>query len=109
MLRFEALTPQITCRQGAVATQAVRLIWWLGIITEHLNDMFCKRLFNLTMSWYRLRYFSLGVLVPVMFATMTKENTVHLFKLFYQIYPLHAMFSSAILRTFGMVSLVSSL
>jgi hypothetical protein len=48
-------------------------------------------------------------LVPVMFATMTKENTVHLFKLFYQIYPLHAMFSSAILRTFGMVSLVSSL
>jgi hypothetical protein len=48
-------------------------------------------------------------LIPVMFATVTDENTTHVLKPFYQFAPFHDISRSATLRTFGIEPLVNSL
>jgi hypothetical protein len=65
--------------------------------------------FNLTMSGNGLRNFGLWVLIPIMLAAMTNQNTTHTLKRFYQISSFHAISSSATRRTFGIVPLLNSL
>jgi hypothetical protein len=82
----------------------------LGIvITEHLDNVPCKSVLDLSMPWHRLSNFGFRVLIPVMFATVTDENTTHVLKPFYQFAPFHDISRSATLRTFGIEPLVNSL
>ncbi len=82
----------------------------LGIvITEHLDNVLCKSVLDLSMPWHRLSNFGFRVLIPVMFTTVTDENTTHVLKPFYQFAPFHDISRSATLRTFGIEPLVNSL
>ena len=78
-------------------------------IAEQVDDVFCKWLLDLTMPWDGLRDMSPRILIPVMLAAMAYKHTTHALDLPYQIYPLHAISSSATLRTFGIAPLVNSL
>ena len=79
------------------------------IITEHLDNMLGKSVLDLSMPWHRLSNFGFQILIPVMFAAVTDENTTHVLKPFYQLAPFHDISRSATLRTLGIVPLVNSL
>ncbi len=68
-------------------------------IPEHFNNMFGKLLLDFPMSWNRLRNFSSGILIPIVFPTMTHKDTSHVVKFFKQISAFHDISSSATLRT----------
>jgi len=48
-------------------------------ITEHFDDMLCQAISNFAVSWYRLRYLGVRVLVPIVSAPMTNQDTPHVF------------------------------
>jgi hypothetical protein len=79
------------------------------LIIQHFDNVFRQSLINLTMSGNRLRHLGPWVLIPIMFAAMTDQDTTHILKLLYKILIFHGISSSATRRTLGIFPLVSSL
>ncbi len=78
-------------------------------VTKHFYNVQGKLFFDFSVTGNGLGDFSSGVLIPVMFATMTDKDASHFIKSSYEISAFHDTSSSATLRTEGITPLVKSL
>jgi hypothetical protein len=63
---------------------------------------------DLSMARHRLALAGLGILIPIVFSTVTDENTTGSLDLTDEVFPLHAICRSPTCFTFGMAPLVRS-
>ena len=80
----------------------------LGFILQHLNDMSGQVLFDFSMSRNGLGHPRLWILIPVVPCSVAYEYAPHVRQPPDQVPTFHGTSNSAILRTQGMVPLVSS-
>lgn len=77
-------------------------------ITEHFDDMLCQAISNFAVSWYRLRYLGVSVLVPIVSAPMTNQDTPHVLDFPHKLSSLHPTTSSPYLRAWGIFPVLRS-
>lgn len=79
------------------------------LVSEHLQNVFRKVVFDFSVPGHRLRHFCFWVLVPIVVASVSNKKTSNLLQSPDQLLSSHATSRSALLRTLGMEPLVSSL